>query len=326
MARRGTPPHPANPPRRALTELLCLPARLHSGSGLRRAAWPRCPVAPWPGRGAEHGPLPPSVRPAGSPLPAPPPPAAPPPRATAAAVKATARRHHVVGPWGRHGPRDLAGREGRRGKGRDGTRCPSWGIPVAWTCWSGPPGPEAGERKRAKESLALIFTLGSRTAHPLETFQRVLPSAPSALTQRVQTEARSKSSSPAVFGAGFLTKHRKWLCPPEKIKEGASTVLNGEEQLECQQLEGPSSAQRRVRARPMGAPPSCHVQIWSSFKPRPVSCSPSSPVRSQVHLRILQIKLLVPFNICCILWTKKTEKCLRTCAVVLSLRKYIKIW
>ncbi|XP_022356095.1 uncharacterized protein LOC111145494 [Enhydra lutris kenyoni] len=113
---------------------------------------------------------------------------------------------------------------------------------------------------------------------------------------------------------------------PRKIKEGASTVLNGEEQLECQQLEGPSSAQRRIRARPMGAPPSCHVQIWSSFKPRPVSCSPSSPVLGQVHLRIFEIKLLVLFNICYILWNKKTEKCLRTSAMVFSLQKYIKIW
>ncbi|VCX36680.1 unnamed protein product, partial [Gulo gulo] len=108
----------------------------------------------------------------------------------------------------------------------DGTRCPSWGTPVARTCWSGPPGPEAEERKLAKE-----------------TFQRVVPPAPSVLTQRVQTEARSKSSSPVVFGASFLSKHRKWLSLPQKIKEGASTVLNGEERLEYQQLEGRSSTQ-----------------------------------------------------------------------------------
>lgn len=148
-AGRGTPP-PRQPPT-ASTHRAALPARpAPLRLGLAAGGVAALPCGPVARPGAEHGPLPPSVRPAGSPLPAPPPPAAPPPRATAAAVKATARRHHVVGPWGRHGPRDLAGREGRRGKGRDGTRCPSWGIPVAWTCWSGPPGPEAGERKRAK--------------------------------------------------------------------------------------------------------------------------------------------------------------------------------
>ena len=61
---------------------------------------------------------------------------------------------------------------------------------------------------------------------------------------------------------------------------------------------------------------SVSYQIWSSLKARPVSCSPSSPLLSQVHSGNLQIKLSVVFNN--LLYSVEKENCFRTCAGVFS--------
>ncbi|XP_040311590.1 vasodilator-stimulated phosphoprotein-like [Herpailurus yagouaroundi] len=221
----------------------------------RVALWPRGPA------GALS--TAPSLLPCSSrrvpPSPAPPPRAAPPPQATAAAAKATASRRHVAGPWGRYGPRDLAGREGRGGEGRGGTRCPSCLTPrLRGSVLARTTRPEAGERKPVK---------AARAPGPDDGTQDDVVALLWVPGSGQQDQDRVSPARPECVG---LSRGREHRIP----------------------------------------------RIWSSLKARPVSCSPSSPLLSQVHSGNLQIKLSVMFNN--LLYSVEKENCFRTCTGVFS--------
>ncbi|XP_058567876.1 uncharacterized protein LOC131501580 [Neofelis nebulosa] len=283
------------------THRAALPAgRLRSHSGLWHAAWPCCPVAPWPGRGAEYGPLPPSVRPAGSPPPRPRPrglphprrPPQPLPRQQRAAVTWLAlggATDHVI--W-------LAR---RGGEGRDS-------LPLL------PYTPASGIRS------SLDHPAGSRGA---ETGKRC---ASLPFPRRACRGPQCTRIGAAAKGAGSLGiprfHHPPFLFPPAARAPGPD---DGTQDDVVALLWVPGSGQQ-VQDRVSPARPECvglsrgkeHriPRIWSSLKARPVSCSPSSPLLSQVHSGNLQIKLSGMFNN--LLYSVEKENCFRTCTGVFS--------